>query len=118
MSQQNKEIKRAPPRFPPLVWKVRERVDDGLPKTNNSVEGWHHAFQLSVNCHYPTVYKLIHHFRAEQENSKQCIQRFLVGKINQDKSEAKCVQLNKKLQALKPTYGNHSSFGIFKSCSN
>jgi len=51
--------RRAAPTFPIALWNMRSRVTDGLPRTNNSVEGWHHAFQSSFACHHPNIYKLI-----------------------------------------------------------
>ncbi|XP_068237065.1 uncharacterized protein [Palaemon carinicauda] len=33
--------------FPPSVWSVYERVLSELPRTNNSLEGWHRAIQMS-----------------------------------------------------------------------
>uniref|UniRef100_A0A915ID48 MULE transposase domain-containing protein n=1 Tax=Romanomermis culicivorax TaxID=13658 RepID=A0A915ID48_ROMCU len=33
------------PRFPIPLWNCHELLADGLPRTNNAVEGWHQAFQ-------------------------------------------------------------------------
>ena len=63
--------RRANPLFPITMWNMRGRVADGLPRTNNSVEGWHNAFQSSVACHHPTVYTLVDHFRCEQDITEQ-----------------------------------------------
>ena len=30
------------------IWNVKQRLDSGLPKTNNHVEGWHRRIQSSV----------------------------------------------------------------------
>ena len=109
--------RRAQPRFAATVWNVRERVEDGLPKTNNSVEGWHHAFQSSVDCHHPTVYKLISHFRIEQENIEQCVTWFLAEELNEDASKEKYVQLSRRLNALMPTYGNRPLLDFLRAVS-
>ena len=53
------------------------------------VEGWHHAFQSSVDYHHLTIYELISHFRIEQENIEQCVARFLAGELNEDANNAK-----------------------------
>ena len=34
-----------------------------LPRTNNSVEAWHRAFEQSVGCNHPSIFKLMDHFR-------------------------------------------------------
>jgi len=71
--------RRAAPTFPVALWNMRLRVADGLPRTNNSVEGWHHAFQTSVSCHHPNIYKLIEHSKAEQDHTEQLVARFNAG---------------------------------------
>ena len=40
--------RRSAPTFAVKFWNMQSRVADGLPRTNNSVEGWHHAFQSAV----------------------------------------------------------------------
>ena len=49
-------FRRNAPRRPPLfaldLWNMFHRTDDELPRTNNSVEGWHRSFQAHVSsCH-------------------------------------------------------------------
>ena len=42
---------RANPLFSISTWNVHSRVTDGLPRTNNSVEGWYRGFQQCIDCH-------------------------------------------------------------------
>ena len=37
-----------------------------LPRTNNSVEGWHIAFQGSLSCSHLTIWLLIEALRSEE----------------------------------------------------
>lgn len=53
------------------IWNVCSRLDDELPKTNNSVEGWHRGFQASLSCAHPSLWKLIEHLQKEDS-----LQRF------------------------------------------
>ena len=53
---------RGNPRFPINLWNMRDRVNDSLPRTNNLVEAWHRSFQQTVDCHHPSVYKLVGQF--------------------------------------------------------
>ena len=71
--------RRSAPTFPTAFWNMRSRVADCLPRTNNSLEGWHHAFQSSVSCHHPNICKLIEHIQAEQDHTEQLIARFNAG---------------------------------------
>jgi hypothetical protein len=97
---------RANPRFPIPIWNVHSRVSDGLPRTNNSVEGWHRAFQQCVDCHHPSIHKIIDHFRKEQDHVEIQLQRFRDGIEHPAASKTKYVQLNHRLEAILPMYGN------------
>jgi len=79
---------------------MRLHVADGLPRTNNSVEGWHHAFQSSVSCHHPNIYKLIEHIQAEQDHTEQLIARFNAGNQTAVSSKNKYVQVTRRLTVL------------------
>lgn len=98
--------RRGNPRFPINLWNMRDRLNDGLPRTNNSVEAWHHAFQKTVDCHHPSVYKLVDHFRKEQDHVEILVERFRAGFRQPETSKTKYMRLNRRLQALVPSYGN------------
>ena len=58
---------------------VHNSVAENLSRINNSVEAWHRAFQQTVDCNYPSVYKLTNHFRLEQDHIEIELERHLVG---------------------------------------
>jgi hypothetical protein len=60
-----RNVRRAP-LFPMDVWNISGRVDDALPRTNNSVEGWHRAFQSSLSCAHPSLWKFIDQLKKEE----------------------------------------------------
>ena len=97
--------RRANPRYAVNLWNVRERVVDNLPRTNNSVEAWHRSFQQTGDCHHPSVFKLVQHFIAEQDHFELKIERYRSGFRHPEASKCKYVRLNRRLQALVPTYG-------------
>ena len=70
---------RRQPMFPQRVWCVQDRVEQNLPRTNNSVEAWHRAFQRTVGYVHPTVYKLIEALRLEQSNTENTVTRLQAG---------------------------------------
>ncbi len=41
-----RNIRRRSPRFPISFWNCYTRLDQQLPRTNNSQEGWHNALQV------------------------------------------------------------------------
>jgi hypothetical protein len=102
----NRRNRRAAPLFAIQLWNVRDRVTDGLPRTNNSVEAWHRSFQQTIDCHHPSVFKLIGQFRKEQDKVEIDIARFQAGNRQAEASKAKYVQLSRRLCTLVPTYDN------------
>ena len=42
------------------------RVLNDLPKSNNSVEGWHHSFQFSLTCDHPNIWVFLRILQKEQ----------------------------------------------------
>ena len=57
---------RKSPSFPVALWNVSQRLADALPRTNNSVEGWHNGFQRTLMCSHPSVWKLIEKLQEER----------------------------------------------------
>ena len=52
-------------RFPYHIWNMYQRVKDRLPRTNNSIEGWHSAFSRDTMAH-PSLEKLVALYYKEQ----------------------------------------------------
>ena len=47
-------VRRRRPLYPIALWNVRDRVERVLPRTNNSVQGGHRAFDLRINTTHPS----------------------------------------------------------------
>jgi hypothetical protein len=47
-------------------WNQLSREQEGLPRTNNSLEGWHHGFQSMLGAHHPQIFTFIDYIRKEQ----------------------------------------------------
>ena len=62
--------RRNPPRRPPLfainLWNMFNRTDDELPRTSNSVEGWHQSFQGHVSAPHPVFWKFYPSFKKKK----------------------------------------------------
>ena len=65
--------------FPPSVWSVYEHVVSEHPRTNNSLEGWHRAMQMSVGHMHPTIYKFTDILRLEQNHTSNKVIRINSG---------------------------------------
>jgi hypothetical protein len=89
-----------------------------LASTNNSVEGWRHAFQSSVACHHPTIYTLIDLFRREQDSTEQTTIRIHSGICSQPASKFKYVQLSRRLAATVATYEGRDIMDYLRAVSH
>ncbi|KAF0992412.1 LOW QUALITY PROTEIN: hypothetical protein HZS_8012 [Henneguya salminicola] len=43
------------PLVPIRLWNPSEKTENGISRTNNKVEGWHHAFARHVEGNYPNI---------------------------------------------------------------
>ena len=79
---------------------------NNLPPTNNSVEAWHRSFQQTIDCYHPSVFKLIEQFRKEQDHVEIQLEKYNSGDRQQEASNCKYVQLNKRLKNIVKTYAD------------
>ena len=61
---------RRPARFPYSMWGMYDRVQDDLPRTNNSIEGWHTSFATNVGSHHANIWKFIDVLKREEDVSQ------------------------------------------------
>ena len=52
-------------RYPYHNCNIYQHVIDGLPRTHNSLEGWHHAFAQGIPAH-PRLHVLVDKYHAQQ----------------------------------------------------
>ena len=57
---------RKKPMFDHEFWNVHDRVIASVPRSSNSVEGWHNAFRRRVAITHPDIVKLAEKIRREQ----------------------------------------------------
>lgn len=67
------------PLFPLRMWNCFETVEQGLPKTNNSLEGWHRGFQNQICGEHPNIWKFIEAIKREQSISELRIEQYVSG---------------------------------------
>jgi len=65
------------------MWNMHLRSENELPKTNNSVEGWHRSFQSNVGSFHPTIWKFIGFIQREQALQQVHCAQFLAGHPSQ-----------------------------------
>lgn len=66
-------------RYEPSLWNATDRFVQGLPTTNNQVEGFNNRLQCVIACDHPSVYTLITKLKQEQARTERCIVRGIAG---------------------------------------
>ena len=59
-----------PALFPVPIWNQHAAGTDGIARTTNSVEGWHHGLQSLFQCHHPTMWTFIEGLKADRQKQK------------------------------------------------
>ena len=55
------------------------RTDAELPRTNNSIEGWHRSFNAQVSSYHPTFWKFLDNLKREESLTRVQILHCLGG---------------------------------------
>ena len=70
---------RREPRFSLEMWNCHEGVRQRLPKTNNSIEGWHRGFEMQISAQHPNIWKFIEAIQREQSIRTLQIEQYVSG---------------------------------------
>ena len=74
-------------------------MTDGLPRTNNSVEGWHTAFQGSIQSAHPTFWRFVECLKRE-EGLQRAVYGGMVGGENPSQHLKKYERINKNIKTI------------------
>ena len=85
------------------LWNVYERVIQDLPRSNNAVEGWHHAFNNRVSIKHPSITKLAKCILREQSRFEIDIERLRAGEQPKKKKKV-YVNLDARLKRIALSY--------------
>jgi hypothetical protein len=100
--------------FPPYSWNQYQRTKDSLPRTNNSVEGWHNSFGKNIPAH-PTLAVLSRFLQIEDTRGTQDIEKFHAGLLV-PQSRKKYREKDMKIKAIVDGYSgiNDNIFSYLK----
>jgi hypothetical protein len=70
---------RSAPLFALALWNCFDAALQDLPKTNNSVEGWHRGFSELIGANHPTIWKFIDALKTEQNVNEMKIEQYISG---------------------------------------
>jgi len=48
------------------MWNVKLRTEDGIPRTNNKLEGWHRGFQSMFDSPHPSIFRFFGTIKKKQ----------------------------------------------------
>ena len=99
--------RRTTPRYAIEIWNVYDRVIRDLPRSNNSIEGWHRAFNNRVSIKHPSVTKLAQCILREQSKFELDIERIRVGQEPKPKKRIYAT-LDARLKRVVTTYNIES----------
>ena len=75
----NQAVTRNPPQFPPELWSIYELIDNGYPRTQNIIEGWHQRWNTLIGRSHVGVYTIIDEMRKEQHQTELQIESIIRG---------------------------------------
>ncbi|CAF4412398.1 unnamed protein product [Rotaria socialis] len=93
------------PLFPIEIWNVYDRTIANLPRSNNSIKGWHNAFTKCVAIVHPTITKLIEKIRREQSKFEGDIAQTRQGQESKPQ-KLKYRKLDERIKRLVDDYAN------------
>ena len=96
------------------MWNICDRVMSNLPRSDNSVEGWHNAFATRVAIAHPTITKLAEKIRSEQSKFEVNIAQLLQGQQPKPKN-ACCRKLDERIARLVADYNPTQIFEYLKN---
>lgn len=70
---------RRAPTFPINMWNMYSNIQLDLPRTNNSVEGWHTGFSSLLRCSHPTMWKFLNVLKSEQSKNEMVFEKIIAG---------------------------------------
>jgi hypothetical protein len=100
--------RRALPSYKIESWNQTSREKCGLPRTYNSVEGWHHGFQSMVGSDHPQIYSLIKSILKEQSITDVAKSRLAAGSQRPISAKSQYVRCGRRIQSLLQQYGTLS----------
>ena len=93
-----------------------DRALSGQPRSNNSVEGWHRAFNATVAEAHPSPFALIDNFHAENRHSEATISKIETGR-NVLNSKKKYDIVTQNMKTLAENYDPNNRLAYLRGVS-
>ena len=99
------------------MWNVYNRIESDLPRTNNSLEGWHQAFNKRVAITHPTREKLVKKIKDKQANTEMILEQLALG-ANIARINKKYSRLNERIKKVHDTYNKDEGLSYLRSIAH
>ena len=99
------------------LWNVYDSALQELPKTNNSVEGWHRSFSHLLGACHPTIWKFIDSLKKEQSLNEMKLEQFVSGQ-HRAPGRKRYKDSAKRIQAIAEDYSNRSKLDYLRGIAH
>ena len=109
--------RRRRPTFDVQMWNVYHRIESNLPRTTNSLEGWHQAFNKRVSVTHPTLSKLVKKIKSEQACTELILEQAALG-ANVEKVNKKYIRVNERIKKIHATYNKDEGLSYLRAMAH
>jgi hypothetical protein len=118
MTWVGRQYPRRTPKFDIDMWNCNNITLEGLPRTTNSAESWHHAFAVIFSSHHPNPYKLVGGLLKEQVRVDFICTRLEAGQTMPLYTRVEYRHANERLLALITDFQNRDIGDFLRACSH
>ena len=105
------------PRYAYSMWGVYDRVQDNLPRTNNSVEGWHNRFNRHVGVHHADIWKIIDVIQKEEDLHRVELVHIQQGRDIGNPNPV-YQRVNERIETVVGAYGNRAALDYLRGIAH
>jgi len=109
--------RRRRPTFAVSMWSQFERVKNDLPRTTNSLEGWHNALKGVVNKAHPSISALVVKLRLEESTVSNKVERIAAGHPAQRKKK-KYQAVDERIKRVVDAYNNDNILPFLRNIAH
>ena len=99
------------------MWSQFERVKNDLPRTTNSLEGWHNALKGVVNKAHPSISALVVKLRLEESTVSNKVERIAAGHPAQRKKK-KYQAVDERIKRVVDAYNNDNILPFLRNIAH
>ncbi|KAK0407687.1 hypothetical protein QR680_003532 [Steinernema hermaphroditum] len=109
---------RRTPQYEVSMWNCKAVTELELPRTNNSVESWHNAFQGTMGMQLPDIYKLLDRLLDEQVRVRAISAKLAAGEVLPLYSRKEYAAKNRQLLSIIESYNVMNADKYLEACGN